>query len=183
MIEFLRQQALPLFSETCLHGLTWSSRPSSGRSFLFGLSADVWLSILDGLGPMQAKDEQTIHQMDVHGRLRQCHGRRREAKVHYRVLKHLLCKCNEEFMEQLHQIGIRDALRTRGLLSIARKTASNQQFYSLCSRRDILEQIEAANKSRKWNEHQLEPQTRAAPTRKATAEAVADDAGEETDTI
>lgn len=62
-----------------------------------------------------------------------------------------LFKRNEEFMEQLHQVGITDALRTRGLTTIARKAEAIQKFYWLSSRSDVREQIQAVNDSRKRN--------------------------------
>jgi hypothetical protein len=62
-----------------------------------------------------------------------------------------LWKRNEEFMEQLHQVGITDALRTRGLNTIARKAAAIQKFYWLSSRSDVRGQIRDVNDSRKRN--------------------------------
>jgi hypothetical protein len=56
-----------------------------------------------------------------------------------------LWKRNEEFMEQLHQVGITDALRTRGLNTIARKAAAIQKFYWLSSRSDVRGQIRDVN--------------------------------------
>jgi hypothetical protein len=65
--EFLHQ-ALPLVSETCLLGLTWSSSHVCSCASFFGLEDQVWLRILDDLGLIQViESPQTIDASDDSG--------------------------------------------------------------------------------------------------------------------
>jgi hypothetical protein len=65
--EFLHQ-ALPLVSETCLLGLTWSNSDACSCASFFGLDDQVWLRILDDLGLIQViESPQTIDGIDDSG--------------------------------------------------------------------------------------------------------------------
>jgi hypothetical protein len=62
--EFLHQ-ALPLVSDTCLLGLTWSSNDVCSCASFFGLDDQVWFRILDDLGLIQViESTQTIDASD-----------------------------------------------------------------------------------------------------------------------
>jgi hypothetical protein len=65
--EFLHQ-ALPLVSETCLLGLTWSTSHVGSCASFFGLDDQVWLRILDDLGLIKViESPQTIDGIDDSG--------------------------------------------------------------------------------------------------------------------
>jgi hypothetical protein len=62
--EFLHR-ALPLVSETCQLGITWSNSHVCSCASFFGLDDQVWLRILDDLGLIQVKESpQTIDGID-----------------------------------------------------------------------------------------------------------------------